>query len=88
MNDDKKNIAVPQSLPTDFPTQAEEDQEKHRIAEGDEGESDFAGSAPDPELVQQKDTLDMEHELGRYTKEDEEHPAELNPDGNIAEEDE
>lgn len=33
------------------------------------------GDEPNPEVVNSKDTLDREHEMGQYLKSDEEHPA-------------
>lgn len=41
------------------------------------GEQSESGTMPDPEQIQDKDTLDMAHDVGLYEENDEEHPAEV-----------
>lgn len=41
------------------------------------GEQSESGTMPDPEIIQDKDTLDMAHDVGLYEENDEEHPSEV-----------
>jgi hypothetical protein len=43
----------------------------------DDEQSSF-GRMPNPEEVQEKDTLEQAQDMGLYTKSDDEHPAKLN----------
>ena len=52
---------------------AEEEKTRPEIA----GEGSVSGSAPDPEGIEEKDTLDQAHDMGLYKDQDEEHPKEL-----------